>query len=481
MSINSKESITANMLWRLFERFGAQGVTFIVSIILARLLEPEIYGTVALVTVFTSILQVFIDSGLGNSLIQKKDADDLDFSTVFYFNIAFCIVLYILLWIVAPFIAQLYKNSSLKDIIRVLGLTIIISGIKNIQQSYVAKYMLFKKFFYSTLGGTIGAAIIGILMAYNGFGVWALVGQNLFNTFVDTCILWISVEWRPKKSFSFTRLKALVSYGWKLLAAKLLDTVYEDIRTLIIGKMYSTDDLAYYDRGRQFPMLAVSNVNIAIDSVLFPSMAMEQTDLSRVRAMTSRAVKTASYVVFPMMTGMAVCAEPLIRIILTDKWIECVPYLRIFCFGLALNPILIANLNAIKAIGRSDLYLRLEMIRKAIGLITLVAFMWFGVKAIAYSYLLNCILNIFVNSWPNRKILGYGYLQQLKDIIPSLVISGIMGGIIFFIPQIGLNDWVTLLLQIVGGGAIYIGLSVVFKVESLFYILSIVKNSKIRK
>lgn len=481
MSINSKESITANMLWRLFERFGAQGVTFIVSIILARLLEPEIYGTVALVTVFTSILQVFIDSGLGNSLIQKKDADDLDFSTVFYFNIAFCIVLYILLWIVAPFIAQLYKNSSLKDIIRVLGLTIIISGIKNIQQSYVAKYMLFKKFFYSTLGGTIGAAIIGILMAYNGFGVWALVGQNLFNTFVDTCILWISVEWRPKKSFSFTRLKALVSYGWKLLAAKLLDTVYEDIRTLIIGKMYSTDDLAYYDRGRQFPMLAVSNVNIAIDSVLFPSMAMEQTDLSRVRAMTSRAVKTASYVVFPMMTGMAVCAEPLIRIILTDKWIECVPYLRIFCFGLALNPILIANLNAIKAIGRSDLYLRLEMIRKAIGLITLVAFMWFGVKAIAYSYLLNCILNIFVNSWPNRKILGYGYLQQLKDIIPSLVISGIMGGIIFFIPQIGLNDWVTLLLQIVGGGAIYIGLSAVFKVESLFYILSIVKNSKIRK
>ena len=481
MSINSKESITANMLWRLFERFGAQGVTFIVSIILARLLEPEIYGTVALVTVFTSILQVFIDSGLGNSLIQKKDADDLDFSTVFYFNIAFCIVLYILLWIVAPFIAQLYKNSSLKDIIRVLGLTIIISGIKNIQQSYVAKYMLFKKFFYSTLGGTIGAAIIGILMAYNSFGVWALVGQNLFNTFVDTCILWISVEWRPKKSFSFTRLKALVSYGWKLLAAKLLDTVYEDIRTLIIGKMYSTDDLAYYDRGRQFPMLAVSNVNIAIDSVLFPSMAMEQTDLSRVRAMTSRAVKMASYVVFPMMTGMAVCAEPLIRIILTDKWIECVPYLRIFCFGLALNPILIANLNAIKAIGRSDLYLRLEMIRKAIGLITLVAFMWFGVKAIAYSYLLNCILNIFVNSWPNRKILGYGYLQQLKDIIPSLVISGIMGGIIFFVPQIGLNDWVTLLLQIVGGGAIYIGLSVVFKVESLFYILSIVKNSKIRK
>ena len=399
----------------------------------------------------------------------------MDFSTVFYFNIAFCIVLYILLWIVAPFIAQLYKNSSLKDIIRVLGLTIIISGIKNIQQSYVAKYMLFKKFFYSTLGGTIGAAIIGILMAYNGFGVWALVGQNLFNTFVDTCILWISVEWRPKKSFSFTRLKALVSYGWKLLAAKLLDTVYEDIRTLIIGKMYSTDDLAYYDRGRQFPMLAVSNVNIAIDSVLFPSMAMEQTDLSRVRAMTSRAVKMASYVVFPMMTGMAVCAEPLIRIILTDKWIECVPYLRIFCFGLALNPILIANLNAIKAIGRSDLYLRLEMIRKAIGLITLVAFMWFGVKAIAYSYLLNCILNIFVNSWPNRKILGYGYLQQLKDIIPSLVISGIMGGIIFFIPQIGLNDWVTLLLQIVGGGAIYIGLSVVFKVESLFYILSIVR------
>ena len=240
-----------NFFWRFAERCGAQLVTFIVSIVLARILAPEDYGTIALVTVFTTIMQVFVDSGLGIALIQKKDADDLDFSSVFYFNFAVCIVLYALMFLAAPYIAKFYDDNTLVPIVRVISLTIVISGVKGIQQSYVSRNMLFKRFFYATLGGTIFSAFLGIGMAYAGFGVWAIVAQQLSNTAIDTLILWITVKWRPKKMFSWERLTNLLKFGWKLLASSLLDTVYNNLRNLIIGKIYSSSDLAYYNQGSE--------------------------------------------------------------------------------------------------------------------------------------------------------------------------------------------------------------------------------------
>ena len=472
MGKSSKESISSNLIWRLMERFGAQGVTFVVSIILARLLDPDVYGTVALVTVFTSIMQVFVDSGLGNALIQKMEADDIDFSSVFYFNIVFCILLYIFMFFLAPIISNFYNRGDLVPILRVLSLTIIISGLKNVQQAYVSRNMMFKKFFFSTLGGTLGAAIIGIWMAYAGFGVWALVAQNLLNVLIDTIVLWFTVKWRPVKKFSFGRLKSLFSYGWKLLTAQLVDTIYEDFRSLIIGKYYSSSDLAYYNRGKQLPQLAVTNINTAIDSVLFPSMSMEQNNLERVKAMTSRAVKTTSYVITPIMIGLAVCAEPLVIILLTDKWLPSVTYMRIFCFGMALTPILLANLNAIKAIGRSDIYLKLEIVRKCVGFVTLFSMMWFGVKAIAYSYLLNCVINVIVNSMPNKKLLNYGFFEQAKDIIPSYLLSILMGALVYCVTFLNLDAVPTLSIQILLGVAIYISTSAVLKIDSFRYIYS---------
>lgn len=236
-SQNTRSQALSGLMWRFLERFGAQGVTFVVSIVLARLLDPEIYGIVAIVTVFTAILNVFIDSGLGNALIQKKDADDLDFSSVFFFNMFMCVVLYLLLFAAAPFIAKFYKMPLLTPVIRVMSLTVIISGVKNVQQAYVSKHLLFKRFFFATLGGTIGAAVLGIWMAYKGYGVWALVAQGLFNASVDTLILWITVKWRPKMMFSFERFKGLFSFGWKLLVSQLIDTVYNNLRQLIIGKL----------------------------------------------------------------------------------------------------------------------------------------------------------------------------------------------------------------------------------------------------
>ena len=476
MRLNSKESITTNVFWRLLERFGAQGVTFIVSIVLARLLDPGVYGVIALVTVFTSIMQVFVDSGLGNALIQKKNVDDIDFSSVFYFNLVFCLFLYGLMFVIAPAIASFYEMPDLVLILRVLSLIIIISGVKNVQQAYVARNMLFKKFFFSTLGGTIGAAVIGIFLAYKGFGVWALVAQYLFNATVDTGILWLTVKWRPKKIFSFQRLKVLFSFGWKLLVSKLIDTLYEDIRSLIIGKMYSASDLAYYNRGKQFPQLLVGNVNSALESVLFSSMSMEQDNMSRIRNMTSRSIQVTSYIVMPLMVGVAVCAGPIVNIVLTEKWVPCVPYMRVFCFGLALVPISIANLNAIKAIGRSDLYLKLEIIRKLFNIVSLMLLMWYGVIAIAFSYLLNCLMNLVINSMPNKRLLGYGYKDQIIDLAPAVLLSAFMGVITYSITFIGLNDWLTLLIQIPLGIIIYIFASIIFKIDSFDYILSILRN-----
>ncbi|MBE6708978.1 MAG: lipopolysaccharide biosynthesis protein [Ruminococcaceae bacterium] len=480
-----QNKVFSNFIWRFLERCGAQGIAFIVSIVLARILDPSVYGTVALVTVFTAILQVFIDSGMGNALIQKKNADDLDFSTVFYYNLAMCLLLYGILFFASPLIAKFYETPELTSIIRVLGLTVVVSGIKNIQQAYVSRNMMFKRFFFATLGGTIGAAVIGIIMAYNGFGVWALVAQHLFNLVIDTIILWITVKWRPKLMFSWERFKGLFSFGWKILVSGLLDTVYNNLRQLIIGKLYSKTDLAYFNKGKQFPNLIITNVNVSIDSVLLPSMSAAQDDKSRVRSMTRRAIKTSTYIMAPLMLGLAAVAETFISLLLTEKWLFCVPFLRVFCITYMFYPIHTANLNAIKAMGRSDLYLKLEIIKKVVGFAVLLSTMWFGVMAMTYSLLFTSVISQIINSWPNRKLLNYSYPEQLKDILPGILLALFMAVSVWSIGLIGLHPVITLIIQIISGAAIYILGSVLFGLESFKYLWSAVstklfKNKKIK-
>lgn len=471
---NSK--IIGNFIWKFLERCGAQGVTFVVSIVLARLLDTKLYGTIALVTIFTSIMQVFIDSGMGNALIQKKDADDLDFSTVFIFNIFMCCLLYFIMFITAPYIAKFYKTPDLTSVIRVLSLILIISGVKNVQQAYVSRNMLFKRFFFATLGGTVGAGIIGIIMAYLGYGVWALVFQMLFNTTVSTIILWITVKWRPKMMFSFHRLKRLFSFGWKLLISNLIDTIYRDLTQLIIGKKYSSDDLAQYNQGQKYPLFFVTNINSSIDSVLLPAMSKVQDDSKVVKSMTSRSIKISTYIMMPFMVGLAVCAEPLVSLILTDKWLPCVPFLRIFCFSYAFYPIHTANLNAIKAMGRSDLFLKMELIKKILGIIAIIITMRLSVIAMAYSVLITSLISQIINTWPNKKLLDYSYLEQIKDMTPQIVISLFMGVIVYLIQLIGLSDIFTLLVQIIVGIIIYIMCSKAFHIDAFEYLLATIRK-----
>lgn len=469
-----KDGVIKNFVWRLAERCGAQLVTFIVSIVLARILAPEDYGKIALITVFTAIMQVFVDSGLGTALIQKKDADDLDFSSVFYFNFAICLILYTVMFLLAPFIANFYRDETLVPIIRVISLTIVISGVKGIQQSYVSRNMLFKRFFFATLGGTVFSAALGIGMAYAGAGVWAIVAQQLSNTTIDTLILWITVKWRPKRAFSWDRLKKLLSFGWKMLASSLLDTIYNNLRNLVIGRIYSSADLAYYNQGDKMPSVIVNNINTSIDSVLLPTMANAQDDCTRIKEMTRRAIKMSTYAMAPLMMGLAFCAEPIIQLVLTEKWLPCVPYLRIFCITYMFYPIHTANLNAIKAMGRSDMFLELEIAKKIVGIFLLILTMNFGVMAMAYSLLVGSVLNQIINSWPNRKLLFYGYTEQIKDILPSILLAVGMGICVYFVGFIHLPTIIVLILQICLGAVIFIGLSALLRFEEFTYIINLI-------
>lgn len=276
--------------------------------------------------------------------------------------------------------------------------------------------------------------------------------------------------------FSWERLRGLLSFGWKMLASSLLDTIYTNIRSLIIGKMYSSADLAYYNQGEKFPNVIASNINTSIDSVLLPTMASVQDNPEQVKSMTRRAIKTSTYILAPFMMGMAFCATPIVRLVLTDKWLFCVPFMRIFCITYMFYPIHTANLNAIKAMGRSDLFLKLEIAKKAVGMILLLSTMWFGVMAMAYSLLVSSVLSQIINSWPNKKLLNYGYLEQLKDIFPGIALAVVMGFCVNMVGLFHLSNVVTLLIQISLGAVIYVSASSVLHLESYEYLIGMIRS-----
>lgn len=471
--------ILTNLFWKFGERISSQLVTFIVSIVLGRLLSPDVYGEIALVTVFITIAEVFATSGFGNALIQKQNADNIDFSSVLYFNFVFSIVLYLIIYYFSPFIAEFYSIDSLTPVLRILALRIPIASINSVQQAYVSRNMMFKKFFYSTLFGTIFSGIVGIVMAYSGYGIWALVGQYLVNTIVNTIVLWFIVDWKPELVFSWKRLSTLISYGWKLLLSSLLDNGYNQLRSLVIGKKYSSSDLAFYNRGQQYPQLVVVNINSSISSVLFPAIAQNQDNLSIVKSMTRRAIKTSSYIMWPLMIGLIIVSKPLISFMLTDKWLPCVPYLQIACFTYAFWPIHTANLEALKAIGRSDIFLKLEIIKKTVGILLLIFSMNYGVMAIASSQIIATFISCFVNAYPNQKLLNYKYVDQMKDMLPGFFLSCIMGLIITPISLIVENNILLIVLQVCCGAIIYFILSKIFNLESFTYLIKIIKRKNV--
>lgn len=463
------------------ERWGIQCVTLLVSIVLARILDPGAYGTVALVTTLNSLLAVFIDSGMGNALIQKKNADDLDYSTLFYFNIGMCLVLYLAMFFAAPFIANFYDMPELVVITRVSSLSLVFSAFANVQQSYALKNFKYKIFFYSTLGGTIGSAIAGITCALLGLGVWALIIQSHVNIIVRIITLWFTVKWRPKLMFSFKRLKGLFSYGWKILVSTFVNQIYTELRQLIIAKLYTTEDLAYYNKAHGWPHLLMTNVVGVVDRVLFPIMAKEQDNKEKVKSLLKRSIQTSTYVMTPLLVGLVACADSFVSVILTDKWLPSVPYTQIFCLGYILYALSNANLNSYKATGRSDVFLIVEVISKIIGIVTLLISIWFGVGAMVISYSVFLIISSIVNSFPNRKLLNYGFFKQLLDITPTLLLSAVMGVLVYSIKFFGLNNLLTLVIQVAVGIIIYVLGSIIFRFESFFYLWDFIKSKLTKK
>lgn len=472
----SSNKVFSNLIWRFMERIGAKVISVVVNLILARILAPDLFGTVAIVLVITDILQVFIESGLGTALIQKKDADELDFSSVFYFNLIACLTLYVLLFSVAPIVAALYKRIELVSMLRVLGLILIISGVRNVQQAYVSRNMLFKKFFFATLSGTIIAAVIGITMAYKGYGAWAYVAQYLINNLIDTVILWFTVKWRPIAAFSFARLKGLFSFAWKLLVSSLLNTVFEKLRQLIIGFKYNSSDLAFYNEGMMFPNLIVDNVNTSIDSVLLPALSEQQDSVQRVKLMTQKAIQIGSYIMWPLMFGLFACAEPLVKFLLKDAWLGAVPFIRVFCIYYALYPVHTANLNAVKAMGRSDLFLKLEIIKKILELGIIIITVLISVKAMAVGLLIEGIVCLFINAFPGNKLIGYRFAEQMKDVLPSFFAGVGMCIPVYALTFLGFGSFVTLVLQVLLGVALYMLISKVFHMEAFYYLLTILNK-----
>ena len=475
-----KAKTLSGVIWKFGERVSAQAVNFIVSIILARLLLPEDYGLIALVTVFITICNKIVVSGFATSLIQKKDADNLDFSTVFYFSLAVAVVLYTGLFFSAPFIADFYSAESdpklFIQVIRVMGLNLFIIAVNSVQQAYVSRTMQFRKFFFSTIIGTVVSAVAGIGMAYGGYGVWALVAQNIILAVVNGIVLWFMVKWRPELKFSFKRLKTLYSYGWKIFVASMIKILYNDLRSLVIGKVYTAADLAFYNKAQSFPQLIDTNVEGTIDSVLFPAISKKQSSVDDMRAMLRRAIKTTSFVLMPLLAGLSAVAKPFIIILLTDKWAESIPLMQILAFSFMFAPVELENLQAIKAIGRSDVALKVEIIKKVVGVIILIVSIPFGVTAIAVGMVISTTLSAIINAIPNKKLLGYTFKMQLMDILPSILLSFIMFGVVYPISILNINIYLMLIIQVAVGAVVYVGLSAIFKVESFKYILGIVKG-----
>lgn len=472
----TKKTVVSSLIWKFLERGGVQGIQFVLSIILARLVTPSDYGVIAILLVFIQIANVFIQSGFNTALIQKKDSDDIDFSSIFYLSLVIAAIIYVLFFFTAPLVSVFYKQETLTLFLRVISLTLFFGAVNSVQNAYVSKTMQFKRFFVSSMGAVTGSGVIGIVMAYKGFGVWALVAQQLSKDFLTCLILWFTVKWRPKLLFSFGRVRKLFSFGWKLLCSGILDTVFRNIYNLIVGKIYNSETLGVFNRGQQFPQVIATNLDGSIQSVMLPTLSSHNDNVEEVKRLTRRSISTSAYLLMPCMFGLAAIAEPLVKLLLTDKWLPCVPFLQLACFSYSIYPIHTANLTGINALGRSDIFLKLEIIKKLITIANILITIPLGIYAMAIGQVISGIISSFINAFPNKKLMNYSYIEQLKDLAPGFLCSILMGVIVWSLNFISLNVVLLLFIQIITGVFVYIVFSKMFKIETFSYIINTVKG-----
>ena len=478
----SSNSIVSSLFWKFLERGGTQITQFIVSIIIARLLLPNDYGAVALLMIFISIASVFVQSGLNTALIQKKDADEMDFSSVFIYSIGLASIIYLCLFFAAEWIELFYKIKGLALLFRVLALTLFPGALNAIQVAAMSKEMQFKKQFHSSIIACFLSGLLGIFMAYNGYGAWALVAQQISSQIIGCIVLWILVDWRPHLLFSFQRTKCLLIYGTKLLGANLIDTIYHNMESLIIGKMFTPATLAYCNKGKMFPLTLINNIDGSIQSVMLPAYSAQQDDNLALKNLLRKTISLSTYLVFPAMTLLAAMGTPVIYLFLGNNWLECVPYLQLFCFIAMVLPLQTANLQAINALGRSEIYLKLMAYKRFIGFILLVAsiFIYRSPFSVVVAALLIEIISVGINIPFNKKILNYSFGEMMMDILPNFINSIIIGCVCFSMVYICDNYILLLFAQLLIGLSLYILLSFMTSNCSFVYVQSMIK-SKIKK
>ena len=449
--------------------------------VLARLLEPSEFGLVAMTGIFMSIAGIFVSSGLGTSLVQKKNVDHLDYNTVFYAGLVLAAIIYTILFFCAPLISGLYKEPQLTPIIRVMGLSFFLYSFGTVQSAAITRELAFKKLFFRGLICTLLTGVIGISMAYWGFGVWALVISGLASSVINSIVMYYIVRWLPRLEFSFERLKKLWGFGLNLMGTSLMGTFFDQLKGLIIGIKYTAADLAFFNRGENIPKLVSNNVIGAINGVLFPAIAKVQDDKDAVKRAIRRTVKTTSFFIFPAMFLLFFCADKIIIILFTEKWSPAIPFVQVICIKYCFQVIGTANLQALKAIGRADITFKLEFIKKPIYLACIATGAYFGPLAICIGNTIYDFIGATINAQPNKKLIGYSYGAQLLDVLPHFISAIGMGVIVHAIGLIPLNIYLQLFFQVVIGLGIYIGIAHMVKIESYQYILATAKQMIKRK
>ena len=462
------DKVAKGVFWVLLEKFGIQLAHFAVTIVLARLLTPNDYGTVALLSVFIAIANVFVDCGFGKALVQKKQATQTDYNTVFYLSMAVAAVLYVALFFLAPLVARFYGIPDLKVMLRVLALSLIFHSINGVQNVELNRKMLFHLSFRISWVKTIVSAATGVSFALAGYGPWALVWASLLGGVAGVVARQFVIRWRPSLTFSWESAKGLFRFGWKMTAASLLTTGYNNLYALLIGKWYSRADLAFVKKGSHIPRIFFNAADGTLSRVSFPALAKMQDDPERMRRAMRRMITCSTFVAFPALALLAALARPLVSIVYGDQWLQAAPFVMITSFALAFRPFDTINLQAINARGRSDIFLKLVVLRRIVGLIVMLTTLHIGIiPFMVASAIVYGPLGVVVNSLPNRKVLGYSIAMQAWDILPFAVLSGVAAGIVGVIGLLPCDPRLLVVPQIVAGSAAYLALAVFFRFRPL--------------
>ena len=475
---DNKNGIKGGLLWSFGEGITAQLVSTIVTIVLARLLDPEHYGIISIVTVVISFCNVFVTSGLGSALVQKKETSDEDYNTAFLISMLIAVFLYCALFLTAPIIAAFYEMEELKWVLRIMSLRLPLAAFNSIQQARVQREMRFKRFFIATLFGTFFSGIVGIVLALRKAGVWALVAQNLLNTTVNTVVLFFVEKWVPRFNFSIEKAKEIFSFGWKVLMTELVATAETDVRSLIVGKVFGSADLAYYDQGKKYPSVLVNNINSAINKVLLPAYSRSQDDINNLKMMLRKSISVGLFVLTPVLTGFAAISNTFVPVILTDKWLFCIPYIKIFCLIYLTRPFETSCRQALLAIGRSDTVLRIMILINvfALAVVFVAVFGFKSVFFVAVGSLISSLVSIGCFLFYSNRLIGYKLKEQLVDLIPTLLCGGVMSSIVYAIGLLEINTLFLLFLQIFTGAIIYIALAKAFNIAAFQYVLTTIQG-----